>query len=1468
MSLLQSLTTTTKSNCAYFLHFSHFSLSLFPVNFGLETKKSIIHPRSDSSNRSTRFSLSSEKSYSQSKPGIMNDDIEKRVVVNKDGSLSVEMRVRFRLQNDETLQWSTEIKKSPSLTNECCPLSQAQPHYLQHGQSESCSDPDSTSCDPECLDYSSHHPHHVIEGNHCPCCYQRQKPQYDLWENPAHMSNQHPVPPPYSAGHTHTIVRHSHSSSSSSSCNSRRVVRCRARLSKCAEGSGLESSELIQEEMCVTEQVERTVEVEQNGDTHVEVCRVSHCSEVVALDNNLQSISGKSGEDRLMMEDEENHPMSAVSSSSHVLQLLKEDQDDDLPPSASQCSCRNEPSPAFETGSFHSCQNKHNNEAEREWRAGSNTSFSHCRVATPHSTEDTLEMHETLRLNPTMSRASCRSSKAEAAASEEVADDEDEEIMRLVSGLSGHTDGSLQSSFCPHCGGFKRPVNRVLNSSSSKRSRHSQNTASPLPNQEHDDDDDASNVSGVSTKSNKTNLSNHDCLSTSNVTQSRACSAASKLSNPEIKDEERASVRSHKYNTSHRSGTIGHSDDKVWDRIASPMSAQSRKSRTSNNNAATDVRAKEEELEDTEKAMGSVSAKTGASSKTPSVKLCINDASQYDSTTLEEDTTDKRTTSALDKTGIMERPDSVASAKSTKSNVSIKTNQSQRPICSKYATAVSPCADDAAPDKLQGGGSETEERAASTKSHQSSKASERSFSPSAKPEDNNRSMSKMSGHSVKSSASVKSSKSCKSNRNGNETVTYLNPTEREPTEGGAIKVKTQQAESAACSIKSNENPESTSESEDILGNDDVQEKAGITSVEERAQSAMSGNSHSVAMSSCPQKSNCSAHLDPRNEDGLERADSAMSAKSKSSARSPHRSSSGGKTPASSSLSHKSSHNGATNVEETAVSSNCISDHFRDQSVSPKSIRSPKINSPKVSTTPSSSPLAPVQQLLFDPSITETRGLSALSVHSVKSAKSRRSKCSCGAASSAKEVDEEDKDVKSEKLSGQPSSIPSPSTKRLRKESGGTEEPLSRNSSGSISIGLPEDTASSDSWKSSVSGRNRAKTRSPGVAVKEDVDRLSGSVISQKSNFNESKSAHDLPIINIAAIKSPGQSQESGEQNAVKESNPVTNKSSGPRSIKSGSSNSASRPKSGHVDEMDNRALSTASSASGQIKHVAKTPEGDYVENIRRPISKTKKKEDIENDIPSNSPCCLNPDVMPLDKSIKCPKATSNGSGKSLNSKRKEAPIKAKSPCPAPNTSPAEKLETCSGSNLSQSLSVADMLKETVATARPSSHQSKTSNKPRSEKNCENKTAYEDLELTPTCLPNASPNEVVSEWLKGIPAHSSMLDFCDDLHVVEEHEKVEDNPVEEAEDESPKEKTVDEEEKSNHLEEEENEEEECKVEGAAGDTVVTSQPKAALMCNDSVPRNWQSSAAVMKVLLSSSLGRCQSLPEVRKHNFSV
>lgn len=1244
-------------------------------------------------------------------------------------------------------------------------------------------------------------------------------------------------------------------------------MRCRARLSKCSGGSGSEQSQLIRKEMCVTEQVERTVEVEQNGDTHVEVCRVSRSSELVALDSNLRPLSGKSGEDRLMMEDEETHPMSTVSSSSHIQQLLKVDQDDDLPPSASRCSCRNEPSPTPETGPGHSCQSTHNAEVERESGAGFDTSVSCCRASTPRSKADKDKMDETQTFKPTTSRASCKSSTAEAAVSEGVADDEDEELMRVVSGLSGVTDGSLQSSLCPHCGGSKRPVNSRPNSRLSKRSRHSQNASpkstTPLLNQVHarkvttddDDDDVVSNASGVSTKSNKTNLSNH-------VTQSRACSA---MSNCETKEEERTSVRSSRSNTSHKFGcndTTGLSEDKDGERSPSAISAQSRRSHNSNNNDATsdtNVGAKEEELEDNERALSSLSTKTAASKKTnQSVKLCINDASQPDSTTVEEGTADNR-------------PASV------KSNVSVKTNQSQQSNCSKYAAAVSPCADEAASDEIPEEGRETEERAASINSRPPSRATERLISPASKPEDNNRPMSKMSGHSVKSNASVKSSKSLESNCNVNQTEAILNITEGEDKEGEAVEEQKLQAESVASSTKSDKDQGPTSESRDTTENED-QEKAEIGSMEKRAHTAMSGNSNRTAKSSSPQKSNCASPVDPKNEDVLERATSAMSAMSKSTAKSSHKSNaSSGKTRPASASSKKSSHNEATDAE-TADADNCVSGHFHSQSLSPKSIRSQKTHSPKVSPTPPSHPRSPVQQLLPDPS-SETRGPSALSVHSVKSAKSGRSKGCCGAASSNKEMEEEeDKDIKSEELSELPASNLSTSTKRMRKESGGTEEPLSRNSSGSISIELPEDTASLDSWKSSVSGRKRGKTRSPDAAVGKDEDRISESVISQKSNLNESKSTHDLPTINI--LKTPGQSQESGEKNAVRASSAVTSKSSRTHksctcSVKSGSSRSASRPKGSCVEEQDNGALTTASSGGAQVKHVTNSLEGDSVKNVSRPTSKAKKKEDIDSSkassIHSKSPCCLSPDVAPLDGSVKCLKATSNGSVKSFSSKKKVERIKPSTPCPPPNTSPASKLETCSGSTLSQSLSAADMLKESVAAARPSSRQSKTSktsHKPRREKHQENQneTIYRDLELTPTCLPNVSPNEVVSEWLKSIPADSSMFDLSDDLHVEKEQEKVEENPVKEAaEEEAPEDQTFNDEEKSKHGET--NEEEDLPAEGAAGDTRVPSQPNTALMSSESIPRNWQSSAAVMKVLLRSSMGRCQSLPEVRQRLFT-
>ncbi|XP_029369312.1 retinitis pigmentosa 1-like 1 protein [Echeneis naucrates] len=583
------------------------------VNFGLETKKSIIHPRSDSSNRSTRFSLSSEKSYgngvsaySQGRPAIMNDDIEKRVLVNKDGSLSVEMRVRFRLQNDETVQWSTQVKKSPSLTTDCSPLSQVQAHYLQQGQSESCSDPDYVSFEPEGMDYSRQPLERALEVSQCPCCYQRPERQYDLWENPAHSHKQPIAPPPHphKSSRTTTLVRHTHSSSSSSSCNSRRVVRCRAQLSGCGRGSGSEHGQLVQEQMCVTEQVERRVEVERDGDTHVEVCRVSRCcsrSEVVAIDTNLRPLSGRSAEEELMAEEE--RPLSAVSSSSRVLQSLKEDQDDedhDLPPSASQCCHSKEPSPspAFQTQLMDNPSSNISagfvdSVGERGSRALSAASSCHCGTVTPYSKAEAEELDQVPISRSRMRRTSCRSNKTKTPDSEEegAADDEDEEINRVVSSLSGHTGFSV----CPNCGGCKRTASERSHCSHQDSSK----PASPLqPDKStQGSNDDGSDDSAMSTQSNKTNLTNNGRFSAiSNVLEERPSSTVSRTSNSEqeAKEEERApsatSTTSHRSNISHKSGCNCATDvtaDKEEERSPTAMSAQSNfssKSRKSRHN--------------------------------------------------------------------------------------------------------------------------------------------------------------------------------------------------------------------------------------------------------------------------------------------------------------------------------------------------------------------------------------------------------------------------------------------------------------------------------------------------------------------------------------------------------------------------------------------------------------------------------------------------------------------------------------------------------------------------------------------------------------------------------------------------------------------------------------------------------------------------------------------------------------------
>lgn len=1549
----------------------------------------------------------------------MNDDIEKRVLVNKDGSLSVEMRVRFRLHNDETLQWSTQIKKSPSLTNDSCPLSQAEPHYLQQGQSESCSDPDSTSFEPERADYSNQPLQRALEINHCPCCYQRQAVQYDLWENPAHSYKQPPVPPPHphTSSHTHTVMRHTHSSSSSSSCNSRRVVRCRAQLSSCRGDSGSEKSQLVQEEMCVTEHVEHRVEVEQEADTHVEMCMVSRCcsrSEVAAMDSNLRPLTRKSVEDELE-EEEGERPVSAVSSSSHVLQSLREDQDDEddeLPPSASQCCHCSQPS-VSPTSKAHlndkpTSNMTHDNEEERESRAVSAASSCHCSAATPHSTAGADNVGRVSSSKSKMSRASCRSSKANIPNSEEegAADDEDEEVKRVVSCFSGSTalsagsQKSGASSVCRVCGGCKLRVSSRTSQRSHRSHQASPNSASPVSNQDNGkngSDDDGSDDSAVSTQSNKTNLTNHGCLT--NGLEGRASSAMSRISNEKERAPSATSATSHRSNRSHKSGCNGASGvttEKEEERSPSAMSAQSNlsaksskshKSNCSGTAEAPDIRTREEaEGENAvERAVSSLSAKSGASVKShkSDCELSSKVASPTDNTVTEEQgDINKRAPSSLSvksrasaKSVKAERPESKLSVKST---VTAKSGTSHRSTCSHCVKAESPRAKVAVTQETgQEGGTEVEERAASAmsaksnlsvksnKSHKSAKASERALSPRSEAErdEEERAASGMSARSVKSNVSIKSSKSCKSDCNGSKAA--ASPSlklagEAEEEENNLVEVETQQRPESVMSTKSEKEERAASggsskcnsntEAEDNTGDGENTEGRAASAVSgtsavsaqsrhtttevdgmvDRTPSAMSGKSHTseIDVPSNETKEDCLSvksksksntrkilkvaspsrnvvtiktpyGFDEEGNETTERAPSAASVKSNVS-----------------SLSHKS--NQSETADAAADADIKVVEDSNGQMLSPKGARSPRTHSPKTPAASPRSTQSPVQQLLPGG---EKRGPSALSVHSTTSAKSGRSRCRCGASSGKKDKDakekqvtdkEENEEQKKEEASERAASIKSSSSNRQRRESGGTEQPLSRNSSGSVSLILPEDkeTAESDSGKSSVSFKGRGKCpdvpKSPEEsAVKEDVEGTGFTI----SNDNDSKCTlpHNAPAVDIPTIETPGDGKDEGEKglehktkrstsaNSTKSSK--SHKSSCKYSVKAATQIPDSKSKEGRARSSPAKAGNDLETASVKSSSSTKASNLDTHEDSVGPKNANVAAEDSENngtenqagkrgseaeDITGNkSPCCLRPESAASAQSKQSKgaghKSKSNaescsGSIKTSSSQKKETPVKSSS-----------KVETCSESTLSHSLSAADLLKETLAAARPRSCQSKASkcsDKGRSEKSarCHRSRKQKDVveELTPACLPNASPNDVVSDWLRNIPANTSMLTLDDELNELEQEKEVEEKPLpsEEAvkEEEAPEGEPLDKEEKTEAQEEEEKETEaksdaaveEISSDPAPGDAVGTaSGPNTLLLTGESLPRNWHSSAAVMKVLLSSSLGRCRSMPEVKQ-----
>uniref|UniRef100_A0A3P9I7R9 Doublecortin domain-containing protein n=1 Tax=Oryzias latipes TaxID=8090 RepID=A0A3P9I7R9_ORYLA len=1410
------------------------------VNFGLETKKSIIHPRSDSSNRSTRFSMSSEKSfgiYSQGKPAIMNDDIEKRVLVNKDGTLSLEMRVRFHLQNDETIQWSTQIKKSPSLTTESCPLSQAQQHYLQQGQSESCSDPDSGSC--EGVDISSQSLQCAL-GNHCPCCYHKEEQKFEMWENPAHSLKHAPIPPPLASNPP--TMRRTCSSSSSSSCSSRRVIRCRAHHSKPPDGSGSEQSQLVQQEMCMTEEVEHRVELAPDGDTQVEVCKVSRCcsrTELVAMDTSLRPLSGKSVEGDLMTGEDDNRSLSAVSSSSRVLQSLKEDQDDeDLPPSASQCCHREEPSPSptpqqNENTSVVSAKmgnstksRSHIENGDKRSGAGSAASSCHCGAASPLPKVGADEVER----SSTSNRSQSRTPKLE-----EVAAVKEEEVMRPGSGRSSNTRLSASShkssepSVCPHCGGCKRGVGYNSNNRASKMSdRTCSPPESPSPDKESENDGhdrEEGSLSPSSAKSNKSHRS--DCHNISS-----AASGKEKERSPSaLSSQSNLSRKSHKSKCSSEAAIVLPRDEAEGENITErPFSSVSNKS-------GQEITDKKEEQEVQERTASVRSWKSNLSDRS-------HGSSKYS----------VPAQSKIDK-DVEQRATSQMSGK-----LSIKSTKSSK--CTDIEKMSSPTLNvGKEPEESQALEAEAQQRPESGMSDKSGSSLSCKSASSAKTHH-----SKAEVDRSHSATSVRSHTSTKSKRS-NHSATDLND-----------------AEVPSVEI----NPEEK-EMEEHLENQSL--KSGISN--------KNLSSSNIVTIKTPEE------VDFEEKISKERPASNLS----------------GKSSVSSAFSHKSNHKSPAEISvvetpdagEHVDNSAPKSTSSHGQTLSPRRTAS-RSHSPKDQDLSSRRSWSPAQQSLPNPNAGETRGTSALSVLSISSTKSGRSKCCCSAASKQEKTQKEDGETDNgiSEVFEQAVSTVSTSPKRLRKGSGSTAQPLSRTSSGSVSLGLPEDhdTADSDSGKSNASFHSnndrKVKSRSRTVPKNSEGVGRAGSTVSQKSNGNNriSNSSHNPSGVDIPTIEVPREGGYGEEQEAERPSSKVTIKSNqSKKSCCSCDAKAADRtPETESVKSISTTSkkdTKTSASISGSAKVRNKSPASasEKQDQDSRPNSEAR-----SSTVNSQSSCSRRPQTAASmqSESKDAPKQSKEKKDgvksddlitiKSHNTKSEDGSInkssshgkdihgKSSSPCPLHNSRPGSKVDAGSESTLSKSLSAADLLKESMATARQHRQPSESSrSKPRSEtsERCPSRRDSKDpdgmLELTPACLPNASPNEVVSDWLRSIPVDSSMLALSSELHYEEEDQtlqKIEETLGEETvkEEVSPEDER---ENGDNGVEEEHDKDGECQAaEGEKGPGPPSGDSKRA-----SLSKNWQSSAAVMKVLLGSSLGRCRSLPEVspvygRKLSFSA
>ncbi|KAM4771381.1 retinitis pigmentosa 1-like 1 protein [Rhinophrynus dorsalis] len=301
------------------------------VNFGLKAKKSVIHPRSASSNK-TRFSLSSEKSYpyglnmspanshfasftndcphrksQDSSHSLVNEDIEKRVHVNKDGSLSVEMKVRFRLLNEETLQWSTQIKKSSTLgkakCEQLCLCDEDGMVSKKEMNPEIFSETDDSFYPCDADSYCSKLNDVESEDMCCDQCGMQCR-DYDIWKNPIHANLQE------------DYVNRStwQTQSSASSTSSRHKVMCNQKTSIDSHHT-TSSEEYTEHIVCKSSSYSKN---KDNGETRVSYSAISQSTSRSCLSTATSNKDVKSENGHTYADETQHKPCHSLKSQSSL----------------------------------------------------------------------------------------------------------------------------------------------------------------------------------------------------------------------------------------------------------------------------------------------------------------------------------------------------------------------------------------------------------------------------------------------------------------------------------------------------------------------------------------------------------------------------------------------------------------------------------------------------------------------------------------------------------------------------------------------------------------------------------------------------------------------------------------------------------------------------------------------------------------------------------------------------------------------------------------------------------------------------------------------------------------------------------------------------------------------------------------------------------------------------------------------